>query len=91
MLTYRVEMPDLGGPFFTFDGVQRRTGVKIMDSEYVFAFRSMNDLHNYFRGNDIPEGCRIVVRDLPIDKIVIFDTKVMIPKKLILQGGYDNA
>lgn len=79
-------MPDLGGPFFTFDGVQRRTGIKIMDSDYVFGFSSMEQLNKYFKGGKIPDGCKIVIRDLPEDKIVQFNTRIMIPKTLILEG-----
>ena len=40
MLIYRYEMPDGGGPFFTLDGVQRRTGVKLPPSEYIFGCKN---------------------------------------------------
>ena len=84
MIVYRYEMPDGGGPFFTLDGVQRRTGVQLPSSDYVFGCSSEEDLNKYFNGvKDIPTECKVVVRDIPDEMVAIIGNQVMFPKQIV--------
>lgn len=81
MKVYRYEMPDKGGPFFTLDGVQRRTGICIQVSDYVFGCLSRDDLTSHFHGTaNFPEECKIVVREVPDDAVINVGNQVMFPK-----------
>ena len=84
MLIYRYEMPDGGGPFFTLDGVQRRTGVKLPPSEYIFGCKNIDDLNKYFNNvENISEECKIVVRDIPANEIYYLGNQIMFKKSLL--------
>ena len=84
MLVYRYEMPDKGGPFFTINGVQRRTGVKLKTSEFVFGCKNEEDLDHYFEGClDLPSNLKLVVRDIPDDKIIFLDNQLLFPKEFL--------
>lgn len=84
MKVYRYEMPDGGGPFFTLDGVQRRTGVQLPSSDYIFGCSSEEELDKYFNGvKDIPAECGVVVRDIPDEMIILVGDQIMFPKQII--------
>lgn len=87
MLVFRYEMPDGGGPFFTLDGVQRRTGMKLSHSNLVYGCKRIKDLALYFHNiADIPSECRIVGRNIPDDQVIVFGLQVAFPKEIILKG-----
>lgn len=85
MKVYRYEMPDGGGPFFTLDGIQRRTGVKLPSSDYVSGCDNLDNLDKYFHGiQNIPEECKIVAREIPDELVLRIKTgQVIFPKYLI--------
>ena len=84
MKVYRYEMPDGGGPFFTLSGIQRRTGVCVQVSTYVFGCLNKDDLVNHFHGTlDFPEECKIVTREIPDDVIINVGNQVMFPKEFV--------
>ena len=87
MKIYRYEMPDFGGPFFTLDGTQRRTGYKMAHvAEWVFGATSAEELEEYFNGvRDIPYGCKIVVREIPDKYLFYIKGQVAFDKVLLFE------
>ncbi len=85
MKIYRYEMPDGGGPYFTLNGIQRKTKENFhLSFDYVFGCESEEDLKNYFKGKeeDIKE-CEIIVRDIPDNLIIKTKKQIIFPKFLI--------
>lgn len=84
MLVYRYEMPDGGGPFFTLDGVQRRTGVKLPSATFACGCSTLEKLEEYFNHcSNIPQECKLVVRDIPDEFVMISEDQVIFPKRFI--------
>jgi len=85
MKIYRYEMEDGGGPYFTFDGAQRKTGQKIQENfNYVFGCESEEQLKAYFKGKEKEiKDCEIIVRDIPDEYITKLKKQVIFPKFLI--------
>ena len=87
MIVYRLEMPDGGGPFFTLEGVQRRTGMQLPPSEFVFGCHSEADLDKYFKfKKGIPKECKVVVREIPDELCKDFGLQIMFPREIIKKG-----
>lgn len=80
-------MPDGGGPFFTLEGVQRSTGVRLPSSDYAFGCHSVEDLNKYFRNKQVVlDRCQVVVRDIPDELCKDFGLQIMFPKDIITKG-----
>jgi len=92
MIVYRYEMPDGGGPFFTLGGIQRRTGVQMPPSAYVFGCTNFEDINKYFQGKDsIPKECKLVKREIPDQYVVRISDQAMFPKTFIEEGNLLNG
>ena len=77
-------MPDGGGPFYTFDGVHRLSGIPMPPSDYLSGCGSKEDLEEYFRKvNNIPDGCKIVEREIPDEYVKISMHELLFPKKFV--------
>lgn len=84
MKVYRLEMPDGGGPFFTLDGVQRRTGVKLPSADFACGCPTLEKLNEYFnKCSNIPQECKVVIREIPDEFVMYSEDQVIFPKRFI--------
>jgi len=81
MIIYRYENEDGGGPYYTLDGINRKSGIKLEDSSYIFGCTSIDKLETYFKNKNDIKGCTMTVRDIPNKYIICLgDDQVLFPK-----------